>query len=285
MRAAPRDLAMDAKPLERSVHDLLLRLYRGSTEVPFVQFRDWALGLLGTLIRFDAAWWGKANAEPARILQDHLLNADASILADHRGIARHDFFREAMQAQPGTAISAGDLMSRGDYEASPFYRRCGRKHRIESAIGMAVVEPVSTMTEFLTLWRFDARWPFPETDRALHERVVPHLFEANRISRLVSLNGPIPAGNPTDTALPWALASAADAVLLEVNASFVALASREWPSWHGAVLPEPLRVRLADCEPYRGRHVVIDIGAVDGDRLLTVRASVPAGQRRRRARR
>lgn len=276
---------MDAKPLERSVHDLLLRLYRGSTEVPFTQFRDWALGLLGTLIRFDAAWWGKANAEPARTLQDHLLNADASIVGDYRAIARHDDFREAMRAGQGTAINLGDLMTRGDYEASPLYRRFGRKHRIESAIGLMVVEPVSTMTEFLALWRFDARWPFPETDRALHERVVPHLFEANRISRLVSLSGPIPAVDPNDAPRPWALTNAADGVLLEVNARFVALARREWPSWHGAVLPEPLRGRLAGCEPYRGRHVVIDIHAVDGDRLLAARASAPAGPSRHRGRR
>jgi len=52
------------KPAEQSVDALIRSLYRGSSEVPFARFKDWALEQLAGLLRFDAAWWGKASFEP-----------------------------------------------------------------------------------------------------------------------------------------------------------------------------------------------------------------------------
>lgn len=252
--------------------ELLLKLYRGSTEVPFSRFQDWSLGLLGGLVRFDAAWWGKATADPGQILHVHLLHADKSILQDYKRIDADDFFRDAMLANPGTTINVADLISRKDFERSAVYTRYGRKHRVEAAIGTVIVEPISSMLDFLTLWRFDPRWPFSDTDRSLVERIMPHLFEANRISRLVSLQGPMSTEAARDAAHPWALASTAEGVLLEVNASFVALVKREWPEWRGAILPPALRRLLARCASFRGESIVIDITDVDGYRLLVARA-------------
>ncbi|MGE0800216.1 MAG: response regulator transcription factor [Lautropia sp.] len=258
-------------PLDQAVDDLILRLYRGSTEVSFARFQDWSLDLLGGVVRFDAAWWGKANAEPNKILSVHLLNADPSILDDYRKIDAIDSFRDAMLAQPGTTINLSDLMSRKDFERSPIYSRYGRKHRVEAVVGTVLVEPVSSMLDFLTIWRFDPRWPFSEVDRQIIERVTPHLIEANRISRLVSLQGEKFAVSPLDPIRPWALASNDDGCLLEVNASFVALAKREWPDWRSAVLPTALRRQFRQCEPYVGDAIIVNVSNVDGFRLLVAR--------------
>ena len=110
-------------PIDRAVNDLILRLYRGSTEVTFSRFQNWSLDLLGGLVRFDAAWWGKANSEPSKILSVHLMHADPSILDDYRKVDAVDFFRDAMLAKPGTTINVYDLISRKDFERSAIYPR------------------------------------------------------------------------------------------------------------------------------------------------------------------
>ena len=142
-------------------------------------------------------------------------------------------------------------------------------------MGTVIVEPISSMLEFLTLWRFDPRWPFSDTDRVSTERIMPHVFEANRISRLVSLRRPMAGETPSDAAHPWALAGSEDGLLLEVTPSFVQLVQRDWPEWHGALLPMALRKSLVRCQPFKGRCVAVDVSDADGYRLLIAREVQP----------
>lgn len=256
--------------------ELVLRLYRGSTEVAFARFQHWALEQLQEVVRFDAAWWGKGNPTTRQILSVHLLNAEPSIIEDYPRVEAHDRFRDAMIARPGRTVLMSDLMPRSVYERSPLYTRYGRKHRLESTMGTVLVEPVSGLLDFITIWRFDARWPFSESDRMQVERLTPHLIEANRISRLVSLQGGSFAGVPEDAARPWALVSARDGGLLEVNAAFVELARREWPDWHNGQLPATLRRHLQDTVDFAGREISISISSVDDYRLLVPRLRHPA---------
>ncbi len=260
-------------PISRAAtEELLLRLYRGSTEVAFTAFQDWSLDLLGEVVRFDAAWWGKASAQPAKILSAHLFNADASLLDDYRRIDGDDYFRDAMIANPGRTINIGDLVSRKDFERSAIYLRYGRKHRIESAVGTTLFEPVSSMVDFLTLWRFDPRWPFSENDRLMVERITPHLVEANRISRLVSLQGVKTAVPFDDPIRPWALADRDDGSVVDINGSFVALLKREWPDWSSTVLPAELLRHVKRRHRYSGESIVVEVSDVDGFVLLVARA-------------
>ncbi len=256
---------------EARVDDLMLRLYRGSTEVAFARFQHWALEQLQTLVRFDGAWWGKGNPSTRQVLSVHLLDADPSIVEDYGRIQAHDRFRDAMIARPGRTVLMSDLMPRSVYERSVLYTRYGRKHRLESTMGTVLLEPVSGLLDFITVWRFDPRWPFSEADRVLVERLTPHLVEANRISRLVSLQGGSIAGVPEDAERPWALASANDGALLEVNAAFVAVVRREWPDWHSGTLPAALRRHLGGRGDFAGREIVVAVTAIGDYRLLVPR--------------
>jgi hypothetical protein len=112
-------------------------------------------------------------------------------------------------------------------------------------MGTVLLEPVSGLLDCITVWRYDPRWPFPDNDRAQIERLTPYLVEANRISRLVSLQGGSINGVHEDAEHPWALIDARDAVVLEVNAAFVALLRHEWPDWRPpATVPWHERVRV-----------------------------------------
>jgi hypothetical protein len=119
------------------------------------------------VVRLDAAWWGKASFQPAKILGIHLRNADPSIIEDYARIDEADVLRDAMLSRPGVTIDVLDLMTRGEYLRGPLYVKYGRKHRVEAVIGTSIIEPVSSMVDFLTVWRFDARWRFSEDDRLL----------------------------------------------------------------------------------------------------------------------
>jgi DNA-binding CsgD family transcriptional regulator len=266
------------------VNALILKLYQGATNVPFSRFQDWALEQLCGVIRFDAAWWGKALSEPQKILRVQISNASEDMLKDYERVQEHDFFRDAMLAALGTTINLSDLITRKDFERSPLYTRYGRKHRIETAIGTVLLEPVSSMTEFLSIWRFDARWPFSDTDRARKERLMPHLVEANRISRLVSLGKASHSGEGKSEIRPWAVVGADDACLIEVNGGFVELAKREWPEWRGAIMPVAIRKNILQAQPYAGEHIYLDITNVDGYRLILARPIMPIDRLGRRER-
>jgi DNA-binding CsgD family transcriptional regulator len=251
---------------------LILKLYQGATSIAFSRFQDWALEQLCGVIRFDAAWWGKALVEPQKILRVQVTNASQEVmLKDYERIQEHDFFRDAMLAEIGTTINVHDLIARKDYEKHPIYTKYGRKHRIESCIGTVLLEPVSSMSEFLSLWRFDARWPFSEGDRLRKERVMPHLVEANRISRLVSLGSAAKSADGGAEIRPWALVGSDDYCLIEVNSAFVDLLKREWPEWRGAIMPVDLRKYIRQSAAYVGEHIHLDISDVDGYRLILAR--------------
>lgn len=259
------------------VDTLLLKLYRGSTQVAFARFKDWALDLLGGAVRFDGAWWGKATSRPDKIVSVHVHNADPAIIDDYRAIDPVDFFRDAMLAKPGTTINLYDLISRRDYVRSGMYTRYGRKHKLEAVMGTVCVEPVTSMVEFLTIWRVDARWPFSEADRQRIERLTPHLFEGNRISLRLSLQADKRIALPAADAMrPWALVSVEDGCLVEVDGSFVDHARREWPTWYSAKLPDELRRCLLGCETYFGRQLTIYVSDADDRRLLVVQPKHPA---------
>ena len=251
---------------------LILKLYQGASSVPFSRFQNWALEQLCGVIRFDAAWWGKALADPPKIIRVHVSNAiQDEMLKDYERVQQYDFFRDAMLAAPGTTINLHDLVTRKDFEKSPLYTRYGRKHKIESTIGTVLNDPITSMQEFLTIWRFDARWPFSERDRLHKESLMPHLVEANRISRLVSLGN---AGRITEGGgeiRPWALIGADDYCLIEVDSSFVDLLKREWPEWHGAVMPTDLRKSIGQSQAYVGEHIQLEVSDVDGYRLVLAR--------------
>lgn len=259
-------------PTQKTVDELILRLYRGCTEVEFSGFQKWSLEQLSGIVRFDAAWWGKSTNQPPLILSVHLQNADQAVVDDYARVDGDDFFRDAMFARPGTTINLHDLMPRKAFERSPLYTRYGRRHRIEAAMGTVLIEPISSLVDFLTIWRHDLRWPFSETDRKILEQLTPHLVEANRISRLVSLNGRRTTGAPDGPMVePWALARVDDACLLEATAPFIELARREWPEWSTALLPADLRRHFRSCRPFAGQSIRIEIEDVDGYRLLTAR--------------
>lgn len=225
----------------RVFNHVILELHRAGRETASRQFQPSALELIQEIIPFDSAWWGNAAAEPMEIHQLYLFNCDDSILETYMPYIEQDFFRAALMAQPGVTINMSDLIPRERYVRTALYRECGKRYKVEWSLGTLLVEPVSLLHEFLTLWRHDGKKPFTETERQTKELLMPHIAEAHRAARLREVLGEASEHNPG-----WAVADKRG-FLREVSPGLVHCLREHWPDWQGSRLPQALLecVRLA----------------------------------------
>lgn len=241
---------------------IILELYRTGRDTACRQFQPAALELIREIIPFDSAWWGNAAAEPMEIHQLYLCNCDASILETYTPYIEQDFFRAALMAQPGVTINMSDLITHQRWRRTVLYRDVGRHYKVEYSLGTLLLEPLSLLQEFLTLWRHDAKKPFSETERQTKELLMPHLAEANRTARLRQV-----LGEARDRHHCWAVADERG-FLREVNAGFVHRLREQWPGWQGNRLPEALLecVRLAT--PFNTTRLKLKITAKGAFRYM-----------------
>ncbi|MDP2031171.1 MAG: LuxR family transcriptional regulator [Thiobacillus sp.] len=223
---------------------LLLELHRTGQEAPLSQFQPAALELIREMIPFDSAWWGNASAEPLEIHRLYLHNCDDSILETYLPYMGEDFMRAALMANPGKTINMADLTTRARFVRTALYQKVGKRYRIEWSLGTLLVEPVSSLNEFLTLWRHDAKRPFTEDERQTKELLMPHLADAHRAARLREV-----LDDPRERRECWAVADERG-FLREVHPGFVHRLREYWPDWRGSLLPEAL------LEPVRAAHPV-----------------------------
>ncbi len=223
-------LTVDASALNA----VILRLYREGREVPLGSFQAWALEQTQSLVAFDSAWWGNAAAEPPALHEVFLHNCDDSILDEYPPHLEDDFFRAALVASPGRTVNMSDLTTRANYLRTVLYRQLGRRYKIAWSLGTLLIEPTSSLYEFLTLWRHDGQRPFSESERQSKELLMPHLVEAHRVVRLRHF-----LKTPAVVNREWAVVDA-HGFLREASPAFIARVSGLWPAWSGSALPEPL---------------------------------------------
>ncbi len=218
----------------RALNGVILSLYREGREVPPSRYRAWALERVAAVIGFDSACWGSASADPPAVHELHLHHCEDGIVEAYARCGEHDFFRAALLADPGTAISLGDLVERETYLRSTLYRRFGRRFKVEWALGTLLLERPTSLYEFLLLWRHDPGLPFSATERELKELLMPHLAATHRAAWLRHF-----LRLPERLNQAWAVLDRRG-LLREASASFIASLRQHWPAWSGSHLPVPL---------------------------------------------
>lgn len=251
----------------RGLNHVILELHRAGRETACEQFQNAALALVQELIPFDSAWWGNAAAEPMEIHQLYLYNCDDSILEAYTPYMDQDFFRAALMAQPGVSINMSDLITRERFVRSDLYREVGKHYQIEWSLGTLLVEPVSQLQEFLTLWRHDSAKPFSATERLTKELIMPHLAEAHRVSRLRNVLGEACGPNKF-----WAVADKRG-YLREVSPGFVHCIRENWPDWQGSRLPPALLNFIVLGTPFNHAKLKLKISPKGEFRYLQVLAN------------
>ena len=248
---------------------VILELHRGGREVAYHRFQASALELIREIIPFDSAWWGNTAAESLEIHRLHLCNCDHSILDAYRPHKATDFFRAAVIAQPGVSINLADLTSRASYVRSALYRKFGKTFKVEWSLGTLMVEPVSSLYEFMTLWRHDGKNPFSESERQIKELLMPHLVDAHWVARLHQIFDQMP--NHTHV---WAVADERG-YLREASPGFIHCLKEHWPDWQGSLLPEALRECVRSTRPYDSTGLKLHIVTKGAFRYLEALAVGP----------
>ncbi len=244
----------------------ILEIYRLGREAPYASFQAAALDAVQQCIPFDSAWWANAVADMPEIHRLHLCNCAPSILEDYAPYMEQDFFRATLIANPGRTVSVGDLMTHAELERTALYQDFGRKYRVEWSLGTLLVEPVSSLYEFLTLWRHDAKRPFSEAERQAKELLMPHLAQAHRSKLLASV-----MGETTVQSGQWAICDERG-FLREATPGFVHQLQARWPQWQGSRLPEALLQQVQTAEDYAGPATGMAVVRRGGYRYVEVQA-------------
>jgi len=220
-------------------NELILGIHRISRDTPYAFFHIRMLQHIQKFLPFDSAWWGDASAQPEEILRLHLFNCDDAILQDYTPYMEQDFFRAALIAHPGRTINMSDLTTRARFVRTEMYRKVGKPYQIEWSLGTSVIEPMSSLYEFLTLWRHDPARPFTEIERQTKELLMPHLVQAHQTNLLETVLGGVKL---RDSA--WAIADDRG-FLRKATPAFVRRLRIAWPSWAGSQLPAALLSNVA----------------------------------------
>lgn len=224
-------------------NQLLLEIHRAGQEAPVDKFQPVALGLIAECLPFDSAWWGNASTDPPEIHRLHLHNCEASILDTYLPYMAQDFMRAELIAHPGRSINLADLTTRARFVRTALYQNVGKRYRIEWSLGTLLVEPVSSLQEFLTLWRHDPKRPFTEAERQAKELLMPHIADAHRMARLREV-----LDDPRARRDCWAVTDERG-FLREISPAFVHWLRREWPAWQGSCLPDALLPTVREAQP------------------------------------
>lgn len=156
----------------QTLNRLILSLYREGREVPLGSFRGWALDQIQGMIAFDSAWWGNAAANPPVLHDMYLHNCERGILDAYAVQMEQDPFRAALLSGSGVAVNLSDLNDPRALCADVLlYRDFARHFKLECALGTLLIEPASSLYEFLIVWRHDCGARFRRTNVATKQYV------------------------------------------------------------------------------------------------------------------
>jgi hypothetical protein len=269
MSSAPASGSSAPSSIEARADRVVRLLHGASYRHGAEQFRDTAMAALREAIPFRSAWWGMARSEG---LRSHTL---------HVSLPWHlpDGFVEAWEAMKGedavaeAALLAPDrtiLVGAAEIAAVPALTELATRFDIGNAATTVSVDATSGLVTFLSLYRGAAESPFSEAERALKERVMPHLILSWHANWLQELGR---ARLRTDSA-NGALALADRRGFLHVtDGRFGKLLQREWPQWRGPLLPGPVRDAIGCPDPVQTGSLLVR-SAPSGD--LHVLECVPA---------
>lgn len=266
-----------------TLNDLILELYRGGRECPMEEFQDRALDAVQRVIPFDSAVWGTGANDPHVIHHVHLYNLPQRMNEDYAGFQEKDFMRPKVSETPGVTVNLADLVTREEYRASEIYRGLMRRYGIEQILCTVLVDPVSSLHQFLSFCRADPRRPFSEAERRAKQFLMPHLVEAHRTNRIAGMRQRVLAhGKPARAA---AICSRLG-IIHEIEGRFASLVRLEWPAWGCAQLPRGLRelaVSVAE-EGFVGKRIVVRAAPLKDLVLLQAREKTEADALGRRER-
>lgn len=268
------------------VSEVIIELYQGVRQWAPEQFQENAFELVKSVISFDSGMWGTGANSPYVIHSVHLYRQPWAMMEHYtRDLQHEDFVRTAVCEHPGVTVNLADLMSPHEFKETRIYKEFCVKYGILSTLSTTLVEPLSTLFGFISLWRKRVDRQFSEDERQLKQALMPHLLESHRLNRFFFM--PSTSGRrPNGTAQRICAICDGLGVLHDADTRFITLLRSEWPSWHSAQLPSQLRTFIADenGEQWSGKRVILRRLPLNDLVVLDARKKTPVdrlGQRER----
>lgn len=226
-------------------------------------FHQQALQLLGSLIAFDKAWWGRA-AWRENLPIEHssfLLGLPSRYASDWEKLKKNDVSLGEMHQRQGTC----QVIHCTAPDAHPGLAQLGRQYDLAHALAIAITEAQTQLGVHLTLFRSPGRPPFTATEQHLLELLMPHLIAAEQESYLRTLA----TLRDSDGAYDETALAVCDryGVLMSMEPNFMSMLAAEWPGQQGSRLPAPCVPQRA----YVGHCIHIEPQPIDDLVLLRAR--------------
>lgn len=224
---------------------LLLDLVAACDALPFQEFQQEALRLLGERVPFDSALWlagtVSGHQQPA-ILGTFLYNQPGGMPANLEQAQDGDLPVMQALARPGATvnIALADVVAA---EGGDAMRGRAGGYGGQHILATATRGPVSNLVSVISLHRVEPARPFSEPERRLKQGLMPHLVMLCNRSRIQHLEEALYLGR--DRRRHAAALADASGLLHHANPGFISLLLAEWPVWQGPVLPPALSAVLA----------------------------------------
>jgi DNA-binding CsgD family transcriptional regulator len=246
-RMSPPALALDTLHGDESLarfSQILLALYDGCLEQRLEEFQDWAFELIKPLIPFDSAYWGGGRWNEGALPENHYVHLHkqsaeqmTAMFNETRGASQALEMNARLCAHAGRSLIERMDILPPDSLFHTFFQHFG----IRQMLCQYRYDHLPGIFQIVSLYRHDLKQPFTEQERQWHQALVPHLQETYRRNRLHHMGQSI---EECRSGLPRAVSDSKGTLHL-AERRFIALLQREWPSWNGPDLPEPLLELLA----------------------------------------
>ncbi len=271
----------------------LLAMYRAASELPTLEFQEFALKLARSRVRFVAAMWGCGYFSSGDSLDDlrpikslcHQHETDPDGLAEWQSLRTRDKAVPLLFKRPLTMFgfhSPSLFSGKDDGDMRDYARRFGR----QNALMMALSTPQNALVEWCSLFRPGEEDRFSATERQRAQHLVLHMSQGLRINRM--LRQPDIEGRLGDlsTDLPRGRSlMTADGQLMATDSAFIDACRREWREFDATRLPRAAQRQLLDdrIAAYWGATIHLRIRRMGELALLTAtplhRASVLPARR------
>ena len=261
---------------------LLLELYRLTGSRPSAAFSASAFELLAGTIGFDSGLWGTFTLSPdgPRPHSLYLHNLASRMVDEYERVKQYDTLNQQSVAQCGRTLNVS--LAQVEKTTHPLMVAHARRWKMEHTLAtMHLESPLNLYTAFC-VYRAATRRPFSERERALTERIVPHLVQAWHLNELHYLDAPAASGEhaPRARALIDRFG-----ILHNAEPGLGPLLQREVPGWQGPAIPSTMLAMLHEpAKEFRGGAVVVSVLRELPDRrlLIMVRARAPVDTLTRR---
>ena len=160
---------------DSSIDKIISLLYRGSTRVDPVEFRQWGLEQIHRVIDFDAALWATGHLELQQFHYAAQIGLDDNYPDQLRKTIDINPFKQGVLRNIGKPVTMSEVYPDQEFYNSPLYQQLFEPYGIERIMGSAHLDSRSGLYSIVSLYRKQRELDFCQKERKIMERLTYHL--------------------------------------------------------------------------------------------------------------